>query len=81
LTEVDIVQVKTTTIYQDNKSGMFMIKDISKCNRSKHLLNKKDFAKDLQSSQIIDILYLNTNDMSSDLLTKPLSWSLFIKHI
>jgi hypothetical protein len=80
LTELDIVQVKSATVYQDNKSGIYMITDISKCNRSKHLLTKIDFAKDLQISKVIDIVYLNTNDMSSDLLTKPLSGSLFIKH-
>jgi hypothetical protein len=80
LTDFDISPVGRVTIAQDNKSGMTMINDVSKCKRSKHILAKLNYAKDLVDSGIVFIHYLHTDDMSADLLTKPLTGSLFVKH-
>jgi hypothetical protein len=80
LVEFDINPVNAVMVYQDNQSGMKMINDMSKCKRSKHILTKINYAKDLVDSGIVVISYLNTVDMSADLLTKPLEGSLFVKH-
>ena len=80
LLELDREQPSAAVVYQDNKSGMVMVTDVSKCSRSKHILTKINYAKDLVNSCIIQIEYLNTNDMSSDLLTKPLGGNAFFKH-
>jgi hypothetical protein len=80
LVDFDICPVGRVTVAQDNKSGMMMINDVSKCKRSKHILAKLNYAKDLVDSGIAFIHYLNTDDMSADLLTKPLMGSLFVKH-
>jgi len=69
LTELDIVQVNAAIVSQDNKSAMIMVNDISKCKRSKHMLTKINYAKDLVNSGIIKIIYLETTIMSADLLT------------
>ena len=57
-----------------------MVNNQSKCNRSKHILTKINYAEDLIASSHIEVRYLNTNAMSADVLTKPLAESLFIKH-
>jgi hypothetical protein len=80
LTNFDISPIHYVTVSQDNQSGMKMINEISKCKRSKHILAKVNYAKDLVDSGIAVISYLNTVDMSADLLTKPLAGSLFVKH-
>jgi hypothetical protein len=80
LVEFDISQIPIPKVMQDNKSGMIMVKEISKCKRSKHILTKINYAKDLFDSKRVEIEYLNTTEMSADLLTKPLGGSLFTKH-
>jgi hypothetical protein len=67
-------------IYQDNQSATQMVNGTSKCSRSKHILTKINYAKDLIDSCQMKIEYLNTDDMSADLLTKPLSGKLYLKH-
>jgi hypothetical protein len=80
LTELDREPVDAVRVCQDNQSGMLMVSENSKCARSKHILTKINYAKDLIDSGIIKVQYLNTHEMSSDLLTKPLSGSVFHKH-
>ena len=44
------------------------------------MLTKINYVKDLISTAEIEVRYLNTNEMSADMLTKPLGGSLFRKH-
>jgi hypothetical protein len=80
LTELDCSASRPATVYQDNKSGILMVTDVSKYSRSRHILTKINYAKDLVTSGTIKIEYLNTHEMSADLLTKPLGGSVFLKH-
>ena len=80
LIELDIFPVRAPKIMQDNQSGMLMVTEPSKFKRSKHILTKINYARDLFASKCIEIEYLSTTEMSADLLTKPLSGSLFTKH-
>ena len=80
LTELDVAKSEIAVLHQDNKSGMMIVNNQSKCNRSKHILTKINYAKDLIASSQIEVRYLNTHEMSADMLTKPLAGSLFIKH-
>jgi hypothetical protein len=80
LTELDRTPAHAVNICQDNQSGMLMVNDHSRCTRSKHILTKINYAKDLIDTGVIKVNYLNTHEMSSDLLTKPLGGSGFRKH-
>jgi hypothetical protein len=80
LMELDREPAEIAIIHQDNKSGMLMVTNQSKCSRSKHMLTKINYAKDLINSCVMKVDYLSTHDMSADLLTKPLAGSLFRKH-
>jgi hypothetical protein len=80
LTELDVGETQIAVVHQDNQSCMMMVKDQSKCNRSKHMLTKINYAKDLIASLELEVRYLYTNNMSADMLTKPLGGSLFRKH-
>jgi len=67
-------------LYQDNKSGIWLATKPSKYRRSKHLLTKLTYLKDLHNQSILKFVYLNTTEMKGDLLTKPLQGSPFQKH-
>lgn len=69
------------TLFQDNKSGIWLITKPSKYRRSKHLLTKLTYLKDLNSQGLLIIKYLPTNEMVGDLLTKPLQGSAFTLHV
>ena len=54
LTSFDISPIHYVSIAQDNQSGMKIVNDVSKCKRrSKHILAKLNYAKDLVNSGII----------------------------
>jgi hypothetical protein len=67
-------------IYQDNKSAIIMVERDSKNKRSKHILPKINYAKELHNLGIIEVRYLNTKDMTADMLTKPLHGLPFREH-
>jgi hypothetical protein len=65
--------VKNCIIYQDNKSVISLIKNgRSKSSHMKHVNIRYFFMKDYTDNGIITIKYLPTDDMVSDVLTKPL---------
>jgi hypothetical protein len=79
INEINIEHIPQSTLYQDNKSVIFLIKDISKHRRSKHMLIKLNYIKQVYDSGIINVIYLPTNEMVADTLTKALQGQLYIK--
>lgn len=79
LQELDLGRLTPTAIYQDNKSALFMVTDTrAKYRRSKHILTKIAFARDLHREGAIEMIYCDTKSMIADVLTKPLQGAQFI---
>ena len=67
-------------VYQDNQSVMHLIKNgFSNSERTRHINIRYFWLKDRMESGDIKIIYLKTEDMIADILTKPIQGKLFIK--
>ena len=67
-------------VYQDNTSTMAMVAaGMPTSNRTRHISIRFFFVKDRVESGELDISYVPTVDMVSDILTKPLQGELFLK--
>jgi hypothetical protein len=60
-----------TPIYQDNQSAMILYNGGGNFKRSKHMLTKTSYIKDLIQNKIVDFQYLESTLMLADPLTKP----------
>lgn len=70
--------MKAAKVYQDNKSTIEMVKKGSHAGRrSRHIHVRYFFVKDRVDSGEIEVEYLPTANMKSDMLTKPLQGELF----
>ena len=76
--ELALTDLKKLTIYQDNKSAIIMTTDTSKFRKSKHILTKISYARQMHMRGILSVTYLDTNSMFADMLTKPLHGDKFI---
>jgi hypothetical protein len=66
-------------IYEDNKSTIEMVKNgKSNSDRTKHIAARFYFIADRASSKEIKLVYMPTDDMIADILTKPLQGRKFI---
>jgi ribonuclease HI len=81
LTEMRITDLKKVCIYQDNKSVIMMGTEYTAMKHSKHILTKITFIRSTQLSGAIDLVYLNTEDMTADVLSKALHGFSFNRHI
>jgi hypothetical protein len=82
LSELDIIKLKTSIVYQDNKSAIFMVTEPnSRFRRSKHILTKISYARQLNTEGIVSIVWCDTKAMIADVLTKPLTGELFLYFI
>ena len=77
---LNISPLRTIVLYQDNKSAIIMIEEPSKYKRSRHILTKIGYARDLCRLGIVRVKYLNTNDMTADVLTKSKQGSIYVIH-
>jgi hypothetical protein len=78
--ELDITELTPIKLLQDNKSSLIMISDPSTFKRSKHMLTKINYLRDLKKLGIITTEHLGTDEMVSDLLTKTLQGTPIIRH-
>jgi hypothetical protein len=67
-------------LYQDNKSAIWMVTQPSRYKRSKHILTKVSYIKHHRTMQDIELKYLSTDEMTADVLTKPLQGAVFKNH-
>ena len=81
LTDLKIQYKLPFVLGQDNKSCIFLIVQGSgNFQRTKHMLGRISYLKDMVESNLLRCQYTPTADMVVDLLTKPLSEQLIIKH-
>ena len=70
--------VAPAVVYQDNKSTIAIVnKGAHTSGRSKHINIRYFFIKDRVDAGELKVMYLSTNNMISDILTKPLQGELF----
>lgn len=72
LEEINIDCKQPIVIYEDNESVRKMIRGASKSNRTKHINVRYHFIRDFINDETISCEYCPTEEMTADLLTKPL---------
>lgn len=65
-------EIKPTTIYCDNQSAGKLVKNPIYHARTKHIAIRYHFVRDAYENKEIEIIYLPTNSMTADVLTKSL---------
>jgi hypothetical protein len=69
-----VQQLLPTTVYQDNKSCIIMtIQGYGNFSKTKHMLVRKSFVKELIDDKTLILEYLPTEEMVADILTKHLT--------
>ena len=72
--------LKPTTVYQDNQSTMALVnKGASTSERTRHIKIRYFWVKDQVDNGEIQIVYVPTEDMTADILTKPLQGEHFLR--
>ncbi|KMQ86152.1 retrovirus-related pol polyprotein from transposon tnt 1-94 [Lasius niger] len=80
LEDFDETETKATKIYEDNQSAIKMVKSKEFRNRTKHINTKYHFVNDLVEKEVVDLQYCPTEEMTADMLTKPLQSVKLRKH-
>jgi hypothetical protein len=73
LAELQFTLESPIPVHQDNTSAILIYNGSGKFKRSKHMMVKQQYIKDLIDRNIIHFKYLNTNDMLADIGTKPIN--------
>lgn len=79
LGKLGLLQDKCTTIFCDNSSTIKLSKNPVMHGRSKHIDVRFHFLRDLAKEGVIELLYCNTQDQISDIMTKALKADVFLK--
>ena len=78
LFELGFEQQEATTLFEDNQSTIKLIGKPGNGNKTKHIDLRFNFIRDQVAQRTIQIEYLPTTEMISDILTKPLGTSSFV---
>lgn len=70
-----------TTLFNDNQSALKLSENCMYHARTKHIDIRHHFIRDVVKNNLIKIEHLSTEDMTADLLTKPLSSVKFNKFV
>ena len=71
--DIGLKQRRPTTIFEDNQGAVCLAKNPKNHPRTKHIDVKYHFTRDLVERNIIEVLYLPTDQMVADTLTKSLA--------
>lgn len=72
LEEIGAPQQKPTTVLEDNRSCIEFVETDRKSRRSKHIDTRVHYTKDLVDKGVVALQYCSTEEMTADILTKPL---------
>lgn len=72
LEEIGEPQQKLTTVLEDNRSCIEFVETDRKSRRSKHIDTRVHYTKDLVDKGVVVLQYCSTEEMTADILTKPL---------
>ena len=73
LAELGYASDGSTTIYSDSQSAQHMAKFKGHHSRTKHIDYKYHFIRQAVEEDVVRIEYKSTNEMTADVLTKPLA--------
>jgi hypothetical protein len=79
ISELQLVPLQPIVVQQDNMSSIKMHTEQTKAKRSKHILTKVQYVKCLVKSAAVVLEWTPTDEMISDVLTKPLGFKKFIR--
>ena len=79
LYEMNLSQVNPNTLYEDNKSTITLLNNPGNGNRTKHIALRYNFLREEIKNGTISMTYLPTDMMISDILTKPLGPTDFLR--
>ena len=71
---------KTVLIRGDNQGSMALATNPGFHRRSKHIPLRYHYIRKLKEDKIIDLEYVDTHNQTADILTKPVSAAILIKH-
>jgi hypothetical protein len=81
LEELGLPEIVPTPLYIDNKSLLTLATNFSGNRKKvKHFLMRLNFLIEQVKKQVIQFVYIPTDDLCADALTKPLAASSFEKH-
>jgi hypothetical protein len=80
LREMGMPQDQPTPLQVDNSGAVELSRDRKSCHRSRHVDRRYFKVRELQAIGDIVVTHVPTADNASDLLTKPLDLSTFLKH-
>jgi len=72
--------IESVVFHQDNKSAIWLTTEPTRYRRSRHILIKIAYIREHCILRVVLTSYLNTVDMTADMLTKPLQGAVFVKH-
>eukprot|EP01035_Chromulina_nebulosa_P025306 gene25306-33026_t len=78
LSELGYPQHGPTTLFEDNKSTIYMIQNDSHTQRTKHIDIRYNLIREQVQKKVISMEHLSTKEMISDMLTKALAPSPFL---
>ena len=81
LIEFGIVMSEPITVKQDNTSAIWLSENGANFARTKHLLIKRNYAREAIMDAIIKCVYCSTTSMHADLGTKILSLRMILKYM
>jgi hypothetical protein len=81
ISELDLVRLEPSILYQDNQSIIVLITRKAKFKRTKHLLSQLLFAREAVDDGSLLVKWIKTEDMHADALTKPMSVVVHRRHI
>lgn len=79
LSELGLVSQKPYRVWCDNKASIDMVRHIKNNPSTKHINIKELFVRELQSLNIVDVVYCLTEEMLADIFTKVLPKEQFEK--
>jgi hypothetical protein len=80
IAEMGICPMQQMISHQDNKSAKTLMEGPSKAKRSRHILMKFTYVKDMVKSGALHIDHVDTDILTPDILTKPKSGTVFAMH-
>jgi hypothetical protein len=81
IAELQITPLRPIVVEQDNISCIKLHTENTKAKRSKHLLTKIAYIRNMVNMGAVELVWTPTDEMSSDALTKPLHGAKFFKHM
>jgi hypothetical protein len=80
LTELSILEEEACTLYQDNQGAIFIENNNAISQRTKHIDIRYYYIREQILMNKIEIKYCPTEQMTADILTKPLALKMFASH-